>query len=196
MAIASPAVIKDARSRQRRRWIAFAALAAAVAVTATWGAGGFTSGGGSGVAAVLHGSAGWTLTVPTRLQRRLFDIRGFRWEARGVTVGNFSPLPVATSPDRPQPIEVPTHGVLFQLYTFSPDGPVWGRDAHFPLTLRDFPGLARGPKAYVFSENGYGFLSLVAVGHDVSRVLAVHRWLRAQPRAPAAGLPELPAGLE
>jgi len=175
VAIAVPAVIQDARRRQRlrRRGLAAFLLAAAVAVKATWSAGGLPGGGGSSTV-TFHSTDGWTVTYPSRFHRSAFGVGCGNAIScpevefgRGVSIGNFSPL---TTDD-----VVPPTGVLFQLYTGRLDG-VGTTRARLPLTLRDFPLFAvdpahvrqAGPGSYVFQVNGQSFHAVVAAGRSAA----------------------------
>jgi hypothetical protein len=169
VAIAVPAVIKEARRRRaRRRGIGALLFAAAVVIATTWGAGGFTSGGGAGQSAVVRGETGWTLVSPPGFHQRAFSVSGWRWGARGVSIGNFSPLPTADSTRGSS--SVPARGVLFQLYMRwdALESPI-GSDVRLPLTLRDFPGFAKAPASYVFTANANRFVAVVGAGPHVSK---------------------------
>ncbi len=160
-------------------------FAAAVAVTATWALGGLPGSGGSATT-TFRSDEGWTITYPSAFHRRTFWV-GFGGVVivsdRGVSIGNFWPLPAAhlwaTSPDplsgsATQLIGVPPQGVLFQLYS-SGRGP--GGAAHFPLTLHDllpygvdpFHFRQAGPGEIDFDINGKTFSAVAIVGPVASR---------------------------
>jgi hypothetical protein len=176
VAIAVPAVIEDARRRQRlrRRGLGAFVLAAAVAVAATLGAGGLPGGGGSATV-TFHSADGWTITYPSRFHRWAFGVGcgnaiscpEFEF-SRGVSIGNFSPLPTDDV--------VPPTGVLFQLFTGNVDG-LGAKNVQLPLTLRDFPLFAvdpahvrqAGPGSYDFQIKGQSFHVVVVAGRITSR---------------------------
>ena len=131
----------------RKRVVGAVAVLAAASIAATWAAGGFSREGGS--ASVVRAPAGWTVTLPSAFHRRTFDLAGPDWSARGVSIGNFQPLPAA---ENGQAVRVPAQGVLFQLYTVvgSSISPL-GQENALPLKLHSLPG---GPAGVTWVRGG------------------------------------------
>jgi hypothetical protein len=174
VAIAVPAVIKEARRRQRLRRLGLGASALAVgALAATWGVGALPGDGGSATT-TFRSDEGWTITYPSAFHRLRFDVvpGGVTSDdAKGVSIGNFEPLPNPYSA-----LGVPSTGVLFQLYTDDRLA-VGAKNVRFPLAFHDFPTFAvdpahirqAGPGRYDFRVDGRGFSAVVIAGRSASR---------------------------